>query len=62
MSADIIHDLEYGRAVGLLSRDEYSALKAFGHSPAKAAEIILDATRGDEFSRRWIAMVMATSA
>jgi hypothetical protein len=32
----------------------YEALKAYGHSPAKAAEIVLDANRGDWFSQRWI--------
>jgi hypothetical protein len=33
----------------------YAALKAFGHSPAKAAEIVLDARRGDVYALRWIA-------
>lgn len=33
---------------------DYDLLKSLGHSPAKAAEIVLDATRGDDFSRRWI--------
>jgi hypothetical protein len=36
---------------------DYEALKAHGHSPAKAAEIILDAKRGDLFSRKWIEFV-----
>lgn len=36
---------------------DYAALKAYGHSPAKAAEIVLDAKRGDFFSRGWIAVV-----
>lgn len=35
---------------------DYEALKAHGHSPAKAAEIALDAKRGDDFCRRWIAI------
>jgi len=30
---------------------EYGALKAQGHSPAKAVEILLDATRGDRLAR-----------
>jgi hypothetical protein len=36
---------------------DYELLKRYGHSPAKAAEIILDAKRGDMFSRNWIARV-----
>jgi hypothetical protein len=32
----------------------YDALKALGHSPAKAAEIVLNAQRGDWFSKLWI--------
>jgi glycine cleavage system aminomethyltransferase T len=32
-------------------------LVAYGHSGAKAFEIALDAKRGDDFSRRYIAMV-----
>ena len=36
---------------------DYEALKAHGHTPAKAAEIILDAKRGDEFCRKWIACI-----
>ncbi len=35
---------------------DYDVLKAAGHSPAKAAEIILDAKRGDEFSIRYLRM------
>ena len=34
--------------------DDYSLLVAMGHSPAKAAEIILDAKRGDEHALKWI--------
>lgn len=36
---------------------DYNALKVYGHSPAKAAEIVLDAKRGDFFSERWVAFV-----
>jgi hypothetical protein len=36
---------------------DYEALKSFGHSPVKAAEIVLDAKRGNEYARRWIALV-----
>lgn len=39
----------------------YEHLKAYGHSPTKAAEIVLDAKRGDFFSRQWIAMIRAIS-
>ena len=39
----------------------YEALKAFGHSPAKAAEIMRDADRGDQHAIRWLAMVGASS-
>lgn len=34
---------------------DYEVLKAAGHSPAKAAEIELDAKRGDEIAKKWIA-------
>ena len=37
----------------------YEALKRFGHSPAKAAEIALDAARGDKHALRWIAAIGA---
>ena len=40
----------------------YVALKLYGHSAAKAAEIILDAERGDDFSRRYVALILATIA
>ncbi len=33
---------------------DYEALKKHGHSPAKAAEIILDAQRGDTLAFMWI--------
>jgi hypothetical protein len=32
----------------------YEMLKAVGHSPAKAAEIVLDASRGVAHALRWI--------
>lgn len=35
----------------------YRQLKRFGHTPAKALEIILDAKRGDRFAFLWIKMV-----
>ncbi len=34
---------------------DYEALKLLGHTPAKAQEIILDAKRGDYFSREYVA-------
>lgn len=40
---------------------DYEALKAFGHSAAKAAEIILDAKRDDPYSQRWISLVRAAA-
>ena len=36
------------------SDPDYSALIAIGHSPLKAAQIALDAKRGDKFSQDWI--------
>lgn len=36
---------------------DYDLLKAFGFSPAKAAEIVLDAKRGDAYAASWIATV-----
>lgn len=35
----------------------YKLLKAAGHDAAKAAEIVLDARRRDEFSRQWIGVL-----
>jgi hypothetical protein len=32
----------------------YNLLKASGHSPVKAGQILLDAARGDQFSIDWI--------
>jgi len=31
-------------------------MKRAGHTPAKAAEIALDAKRGDEYAIKWIAI------
>jgi hypothetical protein len=36
--------------------NDYETLKAAGHSPAKAAEIVLDAGRGDAHALRWISI------
>ena len=33
---------------------DFAALVKFGHSPAKAMEILLDAKRNDAFSKLWI--------
>lgn len=41
--------------------NDYEALKAYGHSAAKAAEIILDANRGDFFSQRYLAFIRQTT-
>lgn len=38
---------------------DYECLKAYGHSPAKAAEIALDAERGDRYAIQWIAAARA---
>jgi hypothetical protein len=38
----------------------YEALKAHGHSPAKAAEIVLDAQRGDTHALMWIQVALAS--
>lgn len=32
----------------------YEMLKSVGHTPLKAAQIILDAQRGDNFAMTWI--------
>jgi hypothetical protein len=34
----------------------YEALKRAGNSPAKAAEIVMDAQRGCKFALHWIAL------
>ena len=41
----------------ITDQEAYEALKAWGHSPAMAATIVLDAKRGDEHSRKWIKQV-----
>jgi hypothetical protein len=33
---------------------DYEALKSFGFSPAKAAEILLDVKRGDTLAFMWL--------
>lgn len=38
---------------------DYEVLKAHGHGAAKAAEIVLDANRGDGHAVAWIAAVRA---
>lgn len=38
---------------------DYDLLKSHGHSAAKAAEICLDAKRGDKHARQWIAVLRA---
>lgn len=35
----------------------YEMLKAYGHSPVKALEIVLDASRGDRTALQWIGTV-----
>jgi len=40
-------------------RRTYELLKSFGHSPAKAAEIVLDASRGDAHAIQWIKISFA---
>lgn len=41
-----------------LEARQYLALKRAGHSPAKAAEIVLDAKRGDSQALGWIRAIM----
>ena len=38
---------------------DYDVLKRFGHSPMKAAEIALDAKRGDKHALAWLAVARA---
>ena len=38
---------------------EYAALKAYGFSPAKAAEIVLDAGRGSLYAQMFIRHALA---
>lgn len=33
---------------------DYAILKAYGFSPAKAAEVVIDANRGDEHAKRFV--------
>lgn len=37
--------------------DDYAILRDYGHTPYKAAEIVLDAARGDGWAAKWIAYV-----
>jgi hypothetical protein len=37
--------------------NDYELLKACGHSACKAAEIVLDAKRGDRHAMAWIEIV-----
>ena len=37
-----------------MNQQVYAQLKAAGHSPAKAMEIMLDAKRGCTYATRWI--------
>lgn len=41
-------------------RRVYRMLRSFGHGPEKAGQIVLDASRGDSFSLRWIRIVRGT--
>jgi len=41
-----------------MTMTEYEALKKLGHSAAKAAEIVLDAKRGDKYAKLWIDVAM----
>lgn len=36
----------------------YNALKRYGFSPAKAAEIVLDATRKDAYARKFVGIAV----
>jgi hypothetical protein len=38
---------------------DYEALKRYGHGAAKAAEIALDAKRGDAWAVKWVAAIRA---
>lgn len=38
-------------------RRVYAMLVAYGHTAAKALEIVIDASRGDKFALLWIRMV-----
>lgn len=39
----------------------YELLKLWGHSPAKAAEIVLDAKRGDRHALQWVRIARAAA-
>lgn len=39
----------------------YEMLKRYGHSPMKAAEIVLDAGRGDQRALAWLAIARSAS-
>lgn len=38
----------------------YEALKAHGHSPSKAVEILVDARRKNRFALSWIRQIVKT--
>ncbi len=38
----------------------YRLLKAIGHTPLKAAEIVLDASRGDDHAMAWVRVAFGT--
>jgi hypothetical protein len=40
----------------------YEILKSYGFSPAKAAEIALDAKRGDKYALAWVDLALRASA
>ena len=35
----------------------YEMLKVYGHTPLKAAEIVLDASRGDRHALTWVKVI-----
>jgi len=41
---------------------DYEALKAYGFSPAKAAEIVLDARRGSRYAQTVLKLALAALA
>jgi hypothetical protein len=41
---------------------DYEILKHYGHSPAKAAEIALDAKRGDKHALAWLEAVRSSKS
>jgi hypothetical protein len=46
-----------GSGLGEKDNENYKALKAYGHSPAKALEICLDARRHNHYAQRHIDFV-----